>query len=141
MTAVGKMYQSDAPVYFVAFCIWALGAFFSHDLFSAVLPGLHIAYTLLAQAVLTIIQRNLFQGRNRTGGIIALIVDGGINIGGIYFVAQRFQNTDTWAAVADATQMTFPSSIPLLIISFILGMIIAAGPEFLIRYATHGGGK
>lgn len=96
-------------------------------------------YAILLQAILTNGQGPIWhpaQRQHRRGafiiGIACLIVDIGLNIGGLWIYLSNLGETTLWAAVsAAANNPSPPTALTCFMITVGVAMIVALGPEAL----------
>ena len=86
------------------------------------------------QAILTAGESPIWRGRGEWWHIVVLVVDSVTNVGGFFVYITRLDQTDSWAAFNTGLGMTGGlNPLAALIVSLVLGVLIAATPEFLWR--------
>lgn len=139
MNGFVKFYNSNGPVVIVSILLWVWGAYNSFEFIEVIRPGTPLYIVFLMQLVLTLLQRNLYLPVPRKEvAILALVVDTLLNVGGLFFFMQNVASTDTWAAIATTFGLSAPSNVMVFVLSVILGIMIAVGPEMSLRYGTIG---
>lgn len=86
----------------------------------------------LVQAIFTWGESPIWSGRGRWWNVGMLVLDTLTNIGGLFFFVMRIDQTESWAAL-NIGLGTSGGLNPLaaLVISGVLGVLLAATPEFL----------
>lgn len=116
--------------------VWLIGATTTWIFLQSVNPGwgLNWAAALLAQVILTAMQSPAWRGQFDILGVTALIVDALLNAGGVYAFVQRIDETATWYALSTGFGLSGElSNAVAIIISMILGVLLAGTPEYLWR--------
>jgi hypothetical protein len=125
----------------VAALAWGIGVWTTH-LFMQVLTkgdsGSPADWTLFAalilQAILTAGESPLWRGKGQWWHMVVLAVDSVTNVGGVFVYITRLDQTDSWAAFNTGLGTTGGlNPLAALVVSLVVGVIIAAAPEFLWR--------
>jgi hypothetical protein len=120
----------------VAVMAWGVGVWTTH-LFLQVMTD-KADWTLFAafvlQAILTAGESPLWQGRGQWWHIVVLAIDSITNVGGFFFYILKLDQTDSWAAFNKGLGTSGGlNPLSALIISLVVGVLVAATPEFLWR--------
>jgi hypothetical protein len=93
-----------------------------------------ILWAALLQAVFTWGESAIWKGQGSWWNYAVLVLDTLTNIGGIFFLVTRLDQTDTWRAFNSGLS-TSGGLAPMaaLLVSAALGILVAAAPEFLWR--------
>jgi hypothetical protein len=96
--------------------------------------GATLLIGFLLQLVLTWGERPLWYGRGVWYNGLLLLVDSIINVGGVYIYMTRLNQTDSWQAFAQGLGLSGDvNPLMALILSTLIGVLMAATPEFLWR--------
>ena len=118
----------------IAVLVWLGGLYFTTSFFmqlGAIEAGaLGAAFVL--QSAITRAQSYVWRGESRHWfGLLAIAVDAGLNAAGIYpFIAGGLANTDAWKMAAALTEASAPTVATHAIVSFGVGVAIAAAAEY-----------
>ena len=93
-----------------------------------------ILWAALLQAVFTWGESAIWRAQGSWWNYAVLVLDAITNIGGIYFLVTRLDQTDSWRAFNEGLS-TSGGLAPMgaLLVSAALGIMVAAAPEFLWR--------
>jgi hypothetical protein len=94
----------------------------------------NLLVAFIIQAIFTVAESPIWAGRGRWYHITVLCIDTVTNVGGIFVYILKLDRTDSWAAF-NAGLGTSGGMNPLaaLILSIVIGILLAASPEFLWR--------
>jgi hypothetical protein len=121
-----------------AVIIWLAGAATTYAGIAAMLPDvplwLGVVVAVVAQLILTVVERPALHGRASAAAVGALVLDVALNVGGLFPALRNVGETPTARAIVEAFGLQ-PGVSPLaaLLLSVVIGYIIAATPESLIR--------
>jgi hypothetical protein len=88
----------------------------------------------LIQAIFTWGESPIWNGRPRWWHFAVLALDTITNIGGLYFFVMKIDQTDSWRAFNEGLSTTGDlNPFAALVVSAVLGILLAATPEFLWR--------
>jgi hypothetical protein len=122
----------------VAVIIWIAGAAASYAGISAMLQDipvwLGIIVAVVTQLVLTFVERPALAGQFNVASIGALLLDVALNAGGLYPALRNVGETPTATMLMSVFNLD-PGVSPIgaFLLSVIVGYIIAATPESMIR--------
>jgi hypothetical protein len=125
----------------VAALAWGIGVWTTH-LFMGVLTrgdsGNPADWTLFAalifQAIMTAGESPLWRGKGQWWHMVVLAIDSVTNVGGVFVYITRLDQTDSWVAFNTGLGTTGGlNPLAALVVSLVVGVIIAAAPEFLWR--------
>lgn len=120
----------------VSVLAWCVGTWTTHLFLKVLTQGADytLAAAIITQAILTAGESPLWRGKGRWWHIVVLAVDIAMNVGGFFVYVMRLDQTDSWAAFNQGMG-TSGGLNPLagLVVSVVLGALIAAAPEFLWR--------
>jgi membrane protease YdiL (CAAX protease family) len=93
-----------------------------------------LLWSALLQAVFTWGESAIWRGQGSWWNYAVLVLDTITNVGGIFFLVTRLDQTDSWAAFNQGlgTQGGL-APMAALLLSAALGIMVAAAPEFLWR--------
>jgi hypothetical protein len=120
----------------VAALAWAVVVWTTHLFLKVMTIGED--WTLLAalilQAILTAGESPLWRGKGQWWHMVILAVDSVTNVGGLFTYMTRLDQTDSWAAFNTGLGTTGGlNPLAALLLSLVVGILIAAAPEFLWR--------
>jgi hypothetical protein len=120
----------------IAAMAWAVAVWTTQNFLEVMVPdsGNALLVAFIVQAIFTVAESPLWAGRGRWYHIVVLGIDTITNVGGIYVYILQLDKTDSWAAF-NAGLGTSGGMNPLaaLLISIVVGVLLAATPEFLWR--------
>jgi hypothetical protein len=120
----------------VAVLAWAVGVWTTH-LFLGVLTDSAdwtLGAALILQAILTAGESPLWRGKGQWWHVVVLAIDSVTNVGGVFVYITRLDQTDSWAAFNQGLGTSGGlNPLAALVVSLVVGVIIAAAPEFLWR--------
>ena len=120
----------------VAVLAWAVGVW-TTNLFLGVLTNnadWTLGASIITQAIMTAGESPLWRGRGRWWHIVVLGLDSITNVGGFFVYVMRLDQTDSWAAFNQGLGTTGGiNPLAALVLSLVLGVLVAATPEFLWR--------
>jgi hypothetical protein len=124
----------------VAVMAWGVGVWTTH-LFLKVLttdgagPAEWTIFgALILQLIMTAGESPLWRGKGQWWHIVVLAVDSVTNVGGVFVYITRLDQTDSWAAFNQGLGTTGGlNPLAALVVSLVIGVLIAATPEFLWR--------
>lgn len=91
-----------------------------------------ILWAAFIQAVMTWGESPVWSGKGRWWNFAVLAIDTIINIGGLFFFVLRLDRTESWEAFNLALGTTGGlNPLAALLVSAVLGVLLAASPEFL----------
>ena len=126
----------------VAVMAWCIGVWTTHlfikiltrDPITETAPEWTLLAAIVLQAILTAGESPIWRGRGQWWHIIVLALDSVLNVGGFFVYVMRLDQTDSWAAFNKGLSMTGGlDPLAALIVSLVLGVLLAATPEFLWR--------
>jgi hypothetical protein len=93
-----------------------------------------VLWAALLQAVFTWGESAIWRGQGSWWNYAILVLDTITNVGGIFFLVTRLDQTDSWKAFNEGLS-TSGGLAPMaaLLLSAALGIMVAAAPEFLWR--------
>jgi hypothetical protein len=120
----------------VAVMAWAVGVWTTHLFLKVMTDSADwtLGAALVLQAIMTAGEGPLWRGKGQWWHVIVLAVDSVTNVGGFFIYITKLDQTDSWAAF-NAGLGTSGGLNPLaaLIVSLVIGVLVAATPEFLWR--------
>lgn len=120
----------------IAVMAWGVAVWTTQNFLEVMVPdpsnALVVAF--IVQAIFTVAESPLWANRGRWYHAVVLALDVITNVGGIYIYILQLDKTDSWAAF-NAGLGTSGGMNPLaaLLISIVVGVLLAATPEFLWR--------
>lgn len=126
----------------VAVLAWSVGIWTTHlflkvltkDPVTGVTPEWTLGAALIMQAIMTAGESPIWRGKGEWWHIVVLAVDSVTNVGGFFVYITRLDQTDSWAAFNQGLGMTGGlQPLAALVVSLVLGVLVAATPEFLWR--------
>jgi hypothetical protein len=120
----------------IAGMAWAMAVWTTQNFLEMIIPnqGNALLIAFIAQAIFTVAESPIWQKRGQWYNLTILGIDTITNVGGIYAYILQLDKTDSWAAF-NAGLGTSGGMNPLsaLLISIVVGILLAASPEFLWR--------
>lgn len=96
--------------------------------------GTLVLWAALLQAIMTWGEAPIWAGRPQWWHIAVLVLDTVTNIGGLFFFVIKIDQTDSWQAFNEGLSISGGiNPLAALIVSAVLGVLLAATPEFLWR--------
>lgn len=93
-----------------------------------------VLWAALIQAVMTWGESPIWNGRGQWWHYSVLLLDVITNIGGLFFFVMKLDRTDSWAAFNTGLGTSGGMNpFAALLVSAVLGVMVAAAPEFLWR--------
>lgn len=123
----------------LAVIIWVIACVTTWQLVAAMTPGMawyyQVGIGILLQAIFTALERPMLRGRpNKVSGAV-LAIDTFINAGGAFPYVLRMSATPTVQMVSTALDIAPQvSPIAALLLSLVLGFLLAAAPEAVWRW-------
>jgi hypothetical protein len=88
----------------------------------------------IMQSIMTAGESPLWRGKGRWWHIVVLAIDSVTNVGGVFAYITRLDQTDSWGAFNTGLGTSGGlNPLAALILSLVIGVLIAATPEFLWR--------
>lgn len=93
-----------------------------------------LLWAALIQAVMTWGESPIWKAQGTWWNYGVLVIDVVTNVGGLFFFITRLDQTDSWRAFNQGLGTTGSlNSLAALFVSLVLGVMIAAAPEYLWR--------
>lgn len=120
----------------IAAMAWSVSVWTTQNFFEVMVPdaGNALVVAFVVQSIFTAAESSIWKNRGRWYNFVILALDTITNVGGLYVYILQIDKTDSWAAF-NAGLGTTGGMNPLaaLILSIVVGMLLAATPEFLWR--------
>ena len=120
----------------VAVLAWGVGVWTTHLFLQVLTTNAEwtLGAALILQAIMTAGESPLWRGRGQWWHIVVLAVDSVTNVGGFFIYITRLDQTDSWAAFNQGLGTSGGlNPLAALIVSLVIGVLVAATPEFLWR--------
>jgi hypothetical protein len=133
-----KRQAPSGPTIIIAVIIWIAGAAASYSGIAAMLQDIPVwlgaLIAVVTQLVLTFVERPALAGRFDIASIGALLLDVALNAGGLFPALRNVGETPTAQMLMSVFRLE-PGVSPIgaFLLSVIVGYIIAATPESMIR--------
>lgn len=118
----------------IAGMAWAVAVWTTQNFFEVMVPDASNALIVafVAQAIFTVAESSIWRNRGRWYNFVILGIDTITNVGGIFVYILQLDKTDSWSAFNTGLG-TSGGMNPLaaLLISIVVGILLAATPEFL----------
>lgn len=115
---------------------WAIAVYMTEKFISVLAPGQQnlIIAALLVQAIMTAAESPIWRNEGRWYNWTVLGIDTITNVGGLFVYITRLDQTDSWEAFNTGLGITGGlHPFAALVVSVVLGILLAATPEFLWR--------
>jgi hypothetical protein len=135
-----RRHTTGGPTIIIAVIIWIAGAAASYAGIMAMLKDvpvwLGVIIAVVTQLVLTFVERPALAGRANLASIGALLMDVALNAGGLFPALRNVGETPTAQMLISVFHLE-PGISPIaaFLLSLIVGYIIAATPESMVRQA------
>jgi len=120
----------------VAVLAWAVGVWTTNMFLGVLTQNAEwtLGASIITQAIMTAGESPLWRGKGRWWHIVVLGIDAVTNVGGFFVYVMRLDKTDAWSAFNQGLGTTGGiNPLAALALSLVLGVLVAATPEFLWR--------
>jgi vacuolar-type H+-ATPase subunit I/STV1 len=120
----------------IAGMAWAVAVWTTQNFFGVMVPdaGNALIVAFIAQAIFTVAESAIWKNRGRWYNFVILGIDTITNVGGVFVYILQLDKTDSWAAFNSGLGTTGGMNpLAALLISIVVGVLLAATPEFLWR--------